>query len=178
MTDALPDLPPEIPAAEQEIVRSLEPALQVLALEHRARLKARGLRLQFNSGRRTHAHQLQIEADTAAASSSAQAHGEGLTGIAAQGISQHELGLAYDGEPSPKNDATWAIYGQEAKALGLVWGGDFSRTLASGETVTDRPHVQMPGKAQLWHELAAVGAFTALAIVVAILVKRLRPASA
>lgn len=168
---ALPELPRELPAVEAERVRSLEPALQVLALEHYARLKALGLRLQFNSGRRTHADTLRIQADTAHAAATGHLAGSGLTGIAATGTSLHELGLAYDGEPVPKNESTWAIYGREAKALGLVWGGDWKRQLADGTVVTDQPHVQLPGKVQFWTEAAAVGVLAVLTVLVVVMLR-------
>lgn len=173
MADPLPELPKGLAAAQAVIVRSLEPALQVLALEHHANLAALGIRLQFNSGRRSHADTLRIAADTATATARELA-AQGLTGIAATGTSLHELGLAYDGEPSPKNDQTWAIYGREAKALGLVWGGDWTRKLPSGEVVSDRPHVQMPGKVELWRQAIAAGVLVALAVAIAVLVKRAR----
>jgi peptidoglycan L-alanyl-D-glutamate endopeptidase CwlK len=42
-----------------------------------------------------------------------------------------------DGKPAWPEKAPWRLYGEMAKALGLVWGGDWKR-------FTDRPHVEMP----------------------------------
>ena len=58
--------------------------------------------------------------------------------------SLHLFGLAYDGEPDPKTDATWQTYGETAEALGLQWGGRWTRRLPGGKVISDRPHVQLP----------------------------------
>ncbi|KKK56698.1 hypothetical protein LCGC14_3061940, partial [marine sediment metagenome] len=48
---------------------------------------------------------------------------------------------AYDGEPVPKNEHTWLVFGVEAEGLGLEWGGRWTKVVA-GRSRTDRPHVQ------------------------------------
>lgn len=154
VTLELPPFPADFTGADRTILRTLSPVLQWLAIEHHDRLGARGIRLQLNEGWRSTAQQAQIDQDTASAQSLADLQAKGLTGIsAASGHSKHELvdadgnpaAAAYDGEPIPKNDATWAIYGAEAEALGLTWGGRWKHTLPSGEVTTDRPHVELPG---------------------------------
>lgn len=137
----LPDLPGALPFTEKLLVRSLTPEMQWKAIDHYRRLKARGIRLQFNSGTRTPEEQAAIRARTESAAASGADPGGGLSGFAAK-RSFHEIGLAYDGEPDPKNDHTWLTFGLEAEALGLEWGGRWSKTVA-GKTRTDRPHVQM-----------------------------------
>lgn len=85
--------------------------------------------------------------------------------------SLHVLGLAYDGEPDPKNDRTWELYGQGAEAVGLVWGGRWTRQDARGETVTDRPHCQVPGRPKTIRLLAGAGLTIAVTVVVALAVR-------
>ena len=45
--------------------------------------------------------------------------------------------LDADGRPSWAITHPWAIYGEQARALGLVWGGDW-------RSFKDRPHVELP----------------------------------
>ena len=174
-------LPAGLSLKEKRIVRSLEPVLQVLAVEHHAALRSRGLRLIFNSGTRTQAQQDAIVARTSAtltrADTTAELNRAGLSGFAAKGKkSLHLFRLAYDGEPKPKTDQTWEIYGEEAETLGLTWGGRWIRKLPSGETRSDRPHVQMGGDAGLVRQLAGVGIFGTVAVAIAILARTaLRP---
>jgi peptidoglycan L-alanyl-D-glutamate endopeptidase CwlK len=40
-------------------------------------------------------------------------------------------------DPSWSEKHPWALYGAMARALGLVWGGDWT-------TLVDRPHVELP----------------------------------
>lgn len=42
-----------------------------------------------------------------------------------------------DGRPSWSSSHPWRLYGEAAKALGLVWGGDWTRPM-------DRPHIELP----------------------------------
>ena len=174
-------MPRGLSLKEKRIVRSLEPVLQVLAIEHHDALRRRGVRLIYNSGFRTQAQQDALVASTAAtlsrADTTAALDRAGLSGFAARGKkSLHLFRLAYDGEPSPKNDQTWEIYGEEAEALGLTWGGRWIRKLPSGKTRSDRPHVQMGGDAGLVRQLAAVGIFGTVAVAIALLARStLRP---
>jgi len=41
-----------------------------------------------------------------------------------------------DGTPSWAEDLQWRLYGEMAKALGLKWGGDWSKP--------DKPHIELP----------------------------------
>jgi peptidoglycan LD-endopeptidase CwlK len=55
----------------------------------------------------------------------------------------HAVDCAFEGadpylEKHPHGAALWAAYGACCKALGLVWGGDFT-------TLRDQPHVELPG---------------------------------
>lgn len=59
-------------------------------------------------------------------------HNYGLAIDFALDADTQRAGLQPDWKPE-----SYAILGEEAKRLGLVWGGDFSRP--------DRPHVQWPG---------------------------------
>ena len=137
----LPELPARLPFNEKLLVRSLAPEMQWKAVDHYARLGLRGIRLQFNSGTRTPEEQAAIRARTEEAAAAGGALPSGLSGFAAK-RSFHEVGLAYDGEPVPKNEASWVTYGVEAEALGLEWGGRWTKVVA-GVRRTDRPHVQM-----------------------------------
>ena len=170
--------PPEWSLAERRKAASLEPVLQVKLVEHHYRLKARGLNgLQVNSGRRTPAEQQRLTDRTkdalSTADSAAALERAGLSGFSAPASkSLHVFGLAYDGEPVPKTEATWAIYGEEAEGLGLKWGGRWSRTLPSGKVVNDRPHVQWPGSGEQVRNLAAAGVFGLLALATATLARQ------
>ena len=162
----LPALPPELSAREQGIVRSVEPAVQQLAVALYHRMKARGYRLVFNSGKRSYADQERIYNDTlrARAQGGAALNAAGLAGITARpGTSRHETGLAFDATPTPTTDAAWAVYGQEGEALGLTWGGRWTTRLPDGTTRTDRPHMQLSGGPTV-AQLAAGGVLTALLI--------------
>lgn len=59
-----------------------------------------------------------------------QAHADGFG---------HAMDCAFsvNGHPSWAEDHPWTVYGAMARALGLVWGGDF-------RTLVDRPHVELP----------------------------------
>lgn len=68
------------------------------------------------------------------------------------GSSPHNFGLAFDVVPLLKNGIpnwnapieTWERIGQQGKALGLTWGGDF-------KSLKDRPHFELP----IWREVRA-----------------------
>lgn len=170
--------PPEWSLAERRKAASLEPVLQIKLVEHHHRLRARGLTgLQVNSGRRTPAEQQKLTDRTkdalTAADSAAALDRAGLSGFSAPASkSLHVFGLAYDGEPVPKTEATWAVYGEEAEALGLKWGGRWTRTLPSGRVVSDRPHVQWPGSGEQVRNLAAAGVFGLLALATATMARQ------
>lgn len=145
-TEGLPDLPDSLRSpAQVAIVRSLDPVMQEFAVEHYRALEAQGIVLQFNSGRR----------DPAAQAALYEQRADLSVPVARPGTSHHEVGLAYDGEPRPKNDATWAAYGAAAEALGLSWGGRFRKP--------DPPHVELPGKRELIMQLGAGGLLAAIA---------------
>lgn len=174
MTDALPA---ELPLREKRILLGLRSVTREFALAHYAALKRRGIRLQFNDGARTPAQQRIIAERTRAALESTDSatalRDAGLSGFAASGTTgMHVLRLAYDGEPSPKTDATWRTYGEEAEALGLVWGGRWERTLRDGTRRTDRPHVQVPGKPATLQLLANAGLVTVLVVAIAVAARR------
>lgn len=42
-----------------------------------------------------------------------------------------------NGKPSWDRNLPWKLYGEAAKALGLIWGGDW-------KTITDWPHIEIP----------------------------------
>lgn len=50
----------------------------------------------------------------------------------------HAVDCAFlvDGKPSWDDAHPWALYGAMAKALGLVWGGDW-------KSIVDRPHIEL-----------------------------------
>lgn len=55
--------------------------------------------------------------------------------------SRHQLGMAADfAFTGGKGKENWNLLGQEAKNLGLEWGGDW-------KSLVDKPHVQMPRQA-------------------------------
>ncbi len=144
----LPEIPLAIPPAQRRIIRSLEPEAQWIAVEHYNAALEYGIRIQFNSGRRTPDEQAALNRRTKAAvdarDSTIALDTAGLSGFAAPSTkSLHVFGLAYDGEPFPKNEQTWRKFGELAENLGATWGGRWKRTLADGTVRTDRPHVQV-----------------------------------
>jgi peptidoglycan L-alanyl-D-glutamate endopeptidase CwlK len=46
------------------------------------------------------------------------------------------------GKPSWAESHPWRLYGEMAKALGLVWGGDW-------KSIVDKPHVELPKGGQI-----------------------------
>lgn len=49
----------------------------------------------------------------------------------------HAADLCWDGDAP--FEGPWAVYGAAAEALGLVWGGRFTKLI-------DRPHVELPSQ--------------------------------
>lgn len=144
----LPQIPLAIPPSQRRMIRSLEPEAQWIAVEHYNAALDYGIRIQFNSGRRTPDEQAALSRRTNAAitaiDSTTALDNAGLSGFAAAPTkSLHVFGLAYDAEPHPKDDQTWRKFGELAEGLGATWGGRWSRTLPDGTVRTDRPHVQL-----------------------------------
>lgn len=171
-------VPANVPLVEARRVASLEPVMQVKWLEHFEELARQGIYLQTNDARRTPARQQSLidatQAALSAADSAAALARAGLTGITGgSNKSLHIYGLAYDGEPRPKTERTWRIYGESAERLGLVWGGRWTRKFPdSGKVVTDRPHVQFPGDSGVLRGLAGAGLLTVLTFGVATVARR------
>lgn len=65
-------------------------------------------------------------------------------------LSNHQSGRAVDctflnekGQPHwPETPSAWAAYGAAAKAVGLLWGGDWKDK--KGRPKPDNPHVELP----------------------------------
>lgn len=135
-------------AAETEIVNSLDGALRPLALLHRQAVLDAGIPFTFISGWRSYDYQALLHSDPTRVS-------------AAPGDSKHEIGMAYDGS-GPRNATEWAIYGDLAERLGLVWGGRFKPR-------ADNQHVEFAGTradlATYRAVLAAAGIAAAVAVV-------------
>jgi len=88
------------------------------------------LQLWIISGRRSEAQQAALYADSASGRSSLPA--------APPGQSAHESGQAFDvGADYALDDAQWRAVGALGEALGLRWGGTFTRP--------DPPHFQIAG---------------------------------
>src|SRR5262245_61906252 len=51
--------------------------------------------------------------------------------------SRHQLGMAADFAFTTHGRENWQLLGQEARNLGLEWGGDWT-------SLVDKPHVQLP----------------------------------
>lgn len=168
-----PLLPGDLTVREREVLLSLDPAMLALALEHDRRFRARvpGGRIRWNSGRRSPDRQAEIVSATAEADTAEALASAGLSGFGVR-QSLHLYGLAYDAEPAPKTEETWRVYGEEAEALGLEWGGRYRRTLPSGEVVADRPHVELPGNADAWRQLGGAGVVLAIIGTAAVIVRR------
>lgn len=52
----------------------------------------------------------------------------------------HAVDLAFadaNGQPTWSETMPWRLYGEMAKSLGLVWGGDF-------QSLPDKPHIELP----------------------------------
>lgn len=45
--------------------------------------------------------------------------------------------IGADGKPSWADSHPWKAYGENCKAVGLVWGGDF-------KSIVDKPHAELP----------------------------------
>jgi hypothetical protein len=141
-------------SADAEIISSLDPLVQPLALKHRDACLRRGLPYYFTAGGRDWATQALLREKLG-------------TGAAPAGKSKHEVGAAWDANnmaSRPMTDAQWAIFGAEAENLGLVWGGRFASR--------DMGHVEMPQtraeiKAYRNLKLAAVALAVGVVLVVA-----------
>ena len=118
-------IPPPLSLEEIPLVLGLVPGLRRLALLHRGTCLAQGVPFVFRSGFRTKAYQ-QLLHDHPAFHPG--------TPAAAGGSSKHERAAAYDADTG--NALQTAIFGREAKALGLTWGGDFP--------TPDHGHVELP----------------------------------
>lgn len=113
-------------AMDAEIINSLDPLVQPLALKHRDACIARGLPYYFTAGGRDRATQAILREKLG-------------TGAAPAGQSKHEVGAAWDANnmaSRPMTAEQWAIFGAEAEKLGLVWGGRFASR--------DLGHIEMP----------------------------------
>jgi hypothetical protein len=115
-----------LPIADAEIIATLDPLAQGLALKHRDACINRGLPYYLTAGGRDRATQAMLREKLG-------------SGAAPAGKSKHEVGAAWDANNQagrPMTDAQWAIFGTEAEKLGLVWGGRFASR--------DLGHVELP----------------------------------
>lgn len=130
---------------EVMVVLTLDPVIQRLALEHRAICLAHGIPFHFRSGYRSTEFQKILHEYP-------ELHPG--TPAAKPGSSKHERAAAYDADHG--NDLQIAIFGQEAEALGLVWGGRFHD--AAGHATPDYGHCEAP------YSLAELDAYTQLRV--------------
>lgn len=121
------DLSPE----EAEIVASLDPVLQKLALEHKHRCVLEGVPFIFTSGCRARSYQQMLHD-----------HPELHPGTPAApgGSSKHEVGGAYDAG-GKRNQLQVMRFGLIAEELGLKWGGRF---MTNGLPTPDYVHCELP----------------------------------
>lgn len=104
-----------------------------------------GITIAITSGRRTIQQQNMLYAQGRTMKGKIVTNAKG-------GSSPHNFGLAFDVVPLLKNGVpnwnapleTWDCIGQQGKALGLTWGGDF-------KSLKDRPHFELP----IWREVRA-----------------------
>lgn len=98
-----------------------------------------GFQMMVTDGKRTNAEQVALFAQGRTAPGRIVTQADGVTHR-----SKHQDGRAVDmcfvvdGQPSWDDAHPWRCYGEMAKALGLVWGGDWP------EPKTDRPHLELP----------------------------------
>jgi hypothetical protein len=100
-------------------------------------LKARGIEIHVVQGLRTFAEQDALFAQGRTTKGKKVTNARG-------GQSNHNFGLAVDvcpfkgGQPQWNDQKAFKAIGQEAKKLGLEWGGDWVH-------IVDEPHIQLPG---------------------------------
>lgn len=108
-------------------------------------MAALGHPMVVTDGVRTDARQAELYAQGRTAPGRIVTHADGVTVRSRHQISLVDgLGRAVDcafldadGRPSWAEHHPWALYGQMAEVLGLVWGGRWQK-------LRDRPHVELP----------------------------------
>lgn len=122
---------------DQEKLAQLQPDFANLIVKLMEAVKARGHELMISEGYRSFDRQNALYAKGRTTPGAKVTNAMG-------GQSYHNYGLAADlalkepvnGDHFPDVHPVWSIIGEEARKLGLTWGGDF-------KTIKDRPHVEI-----------------------------------
>lgn len=106
-------------------------------------MSALGFTLVVVQGLRTEQEQIALYAQGRTAPGSIVTNADGVTKLSNHQVKADGFGHAVDcafkvdGKISWGDKLPWQCYGECAKAVGLVWGGDWT-------SIKDRPHVELP----------------------------------
>jgi peptidoglycan LD-endopeptidase CwlK len=121
----------------------VNPQLVLKVMQIFEAMRALGFEMMVTDGVRTLAKQQELFARGRTQPGKIVTMVDGATARSKHQVAADGYGRAVDcafllnGAPSWANDLPWRLYGEMAKALGLIWGGEFSR-------LVDRPHVELP----------------------------------
>lgn len=135
--------------SDKERLARLQPDFAALIVKLMDAVKARGYELMITQDLRTFEEQNALYAK-------GRTKGGPKVTNAIGGQSMHNYGLAVDfalkervnGSHWPEKHPVWATIGEEAKKLGLEWGGEW-------KTLVDKPHVQVRvplADVREWHQ--------------------------
>lgn len=119
------------------------PALQEKVERVLEAMKALGFPMMVVEGLRTQERQQELWAQGRTKPGPIVTYRDGVTKRSEHQAKGDGLGYAVDccflvdGKPSWDLRLPWKVYGEAAKALGLVWGGDWT-------SLVDLPHIELP----------------------------------
>lgn len=128
MTDRLVGVHPELVTRVERILKAMD---------------ALGFPMMVTAGVRTEAQQQALYAQGRTKPGPIVTYKDGVTGKSNHQPKEDGFGHAVDcaflenGKPSWAIHHPWKLYGACAKALGLVWGGDWKK-------LVDLPHIELP----------------------------------
>lgn len=123
---------------DHDKLTGVHPALALYVRRILDAMKALGFEMMVTDGLRTTAQQKALYAQGRTTPGHIVTYADGD-----MRKSKHQTGHAVDccfvvgGSPSWAESNPWALYGAMARALGLMWGGDWDAPK------TDRPHVEL-----------------------------------
>lgn len=106
-------------------------------------MHALGLHMLVTDGVRTTEQQMALYAQGRDAPGRIVTHADGVRRKSNHQAKEdgygHAVDLCFvvDGHPSWDDRLPWRLYGEMAKAQGLVWGGEF-------KSLVDKPHIELP----------------------------------
>jgi len=123
-----------------QYLNQVRPELAERVIKILTAMSVLGYNMTVTSGNRTTEEQQSLYARGRTKPGKIVTHLDGITRK-----SNHQDGRAVDctfldinGRPHwPEDDKLWSLYGSMAKALGLIWGGDW-------KSLVDRPHIELP----------------------------------